>query len=381
MKKGLAGQTPATFIMGLHTFNVTSNRKFCGRPAKYDGKNLPDSLRGLPIRERRTMRDISESLNLPLTTTHRLINKDESGIRHHTNPMKSKLTEQNKLERIAYCLDNRDSTTGYFHENTDRIHVDEKWFYIDFASMHYYMVDDEEEAYRPVQHKSHIQKVMFLCAVARPRYDFQMRRVFDGKIGLWPFVKMAPAQRSSRHRARGTMEMKSVNVKKEVYLEMMLTKVFPVIKEKCPTSMKSRTIIIQQDNAPPHQLFVNENEQVQQSLQQLELIVKIQNQPANSPDLNILDLGFFNSLQSLQAKHRTKTTEELVTVMGKVFEDYPCKKMDHVFLTHMCVMNEIIEAGGGNNYKIPHMNKWQLELQGALPRSIRATTECSVLEL
>ena len=31
------------------------------------------------------------------------------------------------------------------------------------------------------KHKSHIERVMFLCAVARPRYDNHARHVWDGK--------------------------------------------------------------------------------------------------------------------------------------------------------------------------------------------------------
>ncbi|ETN16090.1 hypothetical protein PPTG_21862, partial [Phytophthora nicotianae INRA-310] len=39
--------------------------------------------------------------------------------------------------------------------------------------------------------------------------------------------------------------------------------------------------------------------------------MKICPQPANSPDLNANDLGFFNSLQSPQYKKRAKTIEDL----------------------------------------------------------------------
>ena len=162
---------------------------------------------------------------------------------------------------------------------------------------------------------------MSLCAVAQPCFDFQTCRDFDGKVGLWPFIEMVPAQCSSRNHERGKLEMKSVNVNKEVYLDMMLTKVIPAIVEKCPTAMKRNGIILQQDNATPHQLFHNTNVAVQQVLEELQLRLDIRNQPANSPDLNVLDLGFFNSLQSLQLKHHTKTTEELVEIMEKVFAE------------------------------------------------------------
>jgi len=41
-------------------------------------------------------------------------------------------------------------------------------------------------------------------------------------------------------------------------------------------------------------------------------------QPANSSDFNVLDLGFFNSIQSIQYKTSSKTTEELVAAVDEV---------------------------------------------------------------
>ncbi|ETV78384.1 hypothetical protein H257_07946 [Aphanomyces astaci] len=39
-------------------------------------------------------------------------------------------------------------------------------------------------------------------AVGRPHYDHTKKRLFDGKIGIWPFVEIAPAQRSSKNRPK-----------------------------------------------------------------------------------------------------------------------------------------------------------------------------------
>ena len=41
---------------------------------------------------------------------------------------------------------------------------------------------EEEEPYRHVQHKSFLTKIMFLCVVARPRYNTRKNTWFDGKI-------------------------------------------------------------------------------------------------------------------------------------------------------------------------------------------------------
>ena len=45
---------------------------------------------------------------------------------------------------------------------------------------------------------------MFLCAVARPRYDTRRNARFDGKIGIWSIGKWEPAKRSLKKRTKGT---------------------------------------------------------------------------------------------------------------------------------------------------------------------------------
>ncbi|ETV82540.1 hypothetical protein H257_05144 [Aphanomyces astaci] len=85
------------------------------------------------------------------------------------------------------------------------VHVDEKWFYLTKVNRRYYVYDDEEVAARTVKSKHFITKVMFLAAVARPRFDPHTRRVFDGKIGVWPFVEVVAAKRTSVNRDKGTL--------------------------------------------------------------------------------------------------------------------------------------------------------------------------------
>ncbi|EEE62853.1 hypothetical protein OsJ_17656 [Oryza sativa Japonica Group] len=51
------------------------------------------------------------------------------------------------------------------------VHIDEKWFNTTKKTRNFYMVHWEDDPYRPVQNKNSIDKVMFLAAVARPRYN------------------------------------------------------------------------------------------------------------------------------------------------------------------------------------------------------------------
>ena len=56
-------------------------------------------------------------------------------------------------------------------------------------SKNFYMVPEEEDPHRTVQNKNNIDKVMVLSEVARPLFDEQDNCIFDGRIGLWPFVR------------------------------------------------------------------------------------------------------------------------------------------------------------------------------------------------
>ena len=68
----------------------------------------------------------------------------------------------------------------------------------------YYLAKGEKEPHPATGHKGHIEKVMFLVAVACLHYYLardvalqQHEQYFDGKIGMCPTGKMAPARRAS----------------------------------------------------------------------------------------------------------------------------------------------------------------------------------------
>jgi hypothetical protein len=93
------------------------------------------------------------------------------------------------------------------------------------------------------------------------------------------------------------------------------------------------------------------------------------NQPPNSPDTNINDLAFFASLQSQQVKRVSYSREELIHAVTAAYEAYESVKLDNAFLTLQCCFNSILEAEGGNDYKLTHMGKARLERQVDLPVS------------
>ena len=216
-----------------------------------------------------------------------LLQKDVCRV--HTSSLKPTLTEENKMSRMELALSFVDKNNPSKVENMeDLIHVDEKWFYLTKDGQRFIIAADEEEPYRHVQHKSILTKIMFLCAVARPRYDTNKNAWFNGKIGIWPIGKWEPAKRKSKKRAKGTPVWKNQLINWDVYREYLIQKLLPVVKEKWPRN--NARIRLQQDGAKSH--ILEDDAEFKEAVQQIGLNLTVFTQAPNSSDTNILDLGF-----------------------------------------------------------------------------------------
>lgn len=322
---------------------------------------------------------------MPQATIQYLIRIDDI-ITPHTNALKPNLTETNKLTRFFYAVshvheireDDNDKLYDFSAFDFNQVHLDEKWFFLTEENLRVYLARGEEAPNRSVKHKSHIIKVMFLCAVARPRYDNNGNCTFDGKIGIWPFIKKVRAQRSSKNRKKGAIESKPVSVTANVYKQMVFEKVLPAIKAKWPRGYDGYnpvgelpTINLQHDNAPVHFDVKDDDWQKQKRLYSRCINLKLKEQLANSPDCNILDLGFFRSLQSLQwGREPAMTVEGLIKNVEGAFNDYAPDKLNRTWITHQTVMEEIILCHGDNDYNIPHLGKEKLSRKKDLPKSM-----------
>ncbi|XP_059315803.1 uncharacterized protein LOC132066517 [Lycium ferocissimum] len=205
-----------------------------------------------------------------------------------------------------------------------------------------------------------------MAAVARPRYDEDGIELFSGKIGIFPFVFQGPAKRNCKNRVAGTLETKPIlSVTKDVTRSCLIEKVLPAIRSKWLLAHANAPIFIQQDNVRPH-LSVNDLE-FNEAAKQDGFDIRLCFQPPNSPNMNVLDLGFFRAIQSLQYQRAPLTIDELIEAVEKSFDEMEVHRLNHVFLTLQSCMVEVMKDKGGNNYKIPHMNKERLERGGNLP--------------
>lgn len=331
---------------------------------KIDYSNRIQAMKDVPLEDRQNIRTLSYAINVPATTLWRRM-KDGS-LKRHSNAVKPWLTDQNKLDRLLFSYSHLE-LSGHFSDMYDVIHIDEKWFYMKKVNNTYYLLPDEEIPHETSKSKRYIDKVMFMCAVARPRGDF------DGKIGIWPYVYQKPAERNSKNRPKGTIETKPIeSINADVNTSMMLDNVLPAIAEKFPIR-RGGSYRVQQDNAKPHSVVGDRK--FNDSAREMGLNIVIDRQPANSPDFNILDLGFFAAIQSLQHRKRPKTIDHLIQCVQEAFEEQPYENLNAVFLSLHQAMESAMSVDGCNRYKLQHMGKKKLQRQGELPTSVLCKRE------
>jgi hypothetical protein len=254
--------------------------------------DLPvEAIRNVPLKKRRTVRSLAKQIGVSKSTVQNAIKSGD--IKRHSNPIKPALTNENKLTRLRHCisqiipetLDDNPLFDGFY----DVIMVDEKWFSIAEVNQRMLLLPDEEPPHRTCKSKRFISKVMFLSAIARPRFHPETGEcIFDGKIGVWPFIERVAARRNSANRPRGTIEIKAIDVDRDAYREMLINNVLPAILYKFPDLLSP--IKVQQDNARPH--ILPDDQDFLEAAQSQGVDLRIVNQAPNSPDQNINDLGF-----------------------------------------------------------------------------------------
>jgi hypothetical protein len=105
----------------------------------------------------------------------------------------------------------------------------------------------------------------------------------------------------------------------------MINQVLPAIRAKWPREDVGKPIFIQQDNAPSHLKL--DDPDFCEAAKIGGFDIRLICQPPNSPDFNILDLGFFRAIQAIQYKKNAKTIEALVPAVQEVI----CSNGSHMF--------------------------------------------------
>ncbi|KAJ8514845.1 hypothetical protein ON010_g18633 [Phytophthora cinnamomi] len=162
------------------------------------------------------------------------------------------------------------------------VHVDEKWFYVHRNRNTYYLTGGEPAPRTVTKNKTHRTKQ----EPAEGHSGHDSSRDDQGRL-------RAHAD-AARHPPR------SSEVGQVIFL----------CKEE---------VTILQDNAPPHR--ASGRTAVKAAAAAGGWSIKFANQPSLSPDFNELDLGWFNSLQSLQYKKQTRDVDGLIAAVKAALEE------------------------------------------------------------
>jgi hypothetical protein len=354
----------------VRTFRASPHKNKTGRRRQWIPEEVREAVKDLPIHRRRSLRCLSGALGIPLTSLFRMKQQDDAVILPHTNSLKPLLTPEHQFQRVCYAVMHLNENDHKYDGFYQHVHVDEKWFFLTEQQMRMYLAPGEEAPLRVCQKKDHIVKVMFLAAVARPRYDENGQCTFDGKIGMWPFVERVAARRRSVNRERGAIVTTPISCTRRIYRQMLIEDVIPAIKAKWPD--RNRDIILQQDGALAH---------IPADDMEFGLVartgtwnINILTQAPKSPDTNVCDLSFFRALQSEQWRSGVEDTiEGLIAQVLGTFERFNERKNDFGFLTLQCCLDDILKNNGGNDYSIRHMGKERMLREGILPDRIEAS--------
>ncbi|CAM9372035.1 unnamed protein product [Discosporangium mesarthrocarpum] len=143
--------------------------------------------------------------------------------------------------------------------------------------------------------------------------------------------------RSSKNRKKGTMMLKPATINAERYKELMIDKVIPAITARMPRP-PGHTIFVQQDGAKPHTGW-GAMEAIQAKA--VDSMV-LETQPANSPDLNVNDLGFFRFIQQLKEDVGVSSPEDLVEAIMEAFNVCPWDTLERVWQSLFTVLGEVL---------------------------------------
>ncbi|KAF0695052.1 Aste57867_14110 [Aphanomyces stellatus] len=137
--------------------DVASRKKGrSGRKPKHSAADVQARILAVPQARRYCFRSLAHAIKIPQYTLHYYY---KGVTAKYSSYLKPTFTESNKVAR-----------TKYFDDMYDTVHVDEKWFFMTREKKVIYGVPGEKIKRRSCKSKRHLLKVMFLSAVARPRW-------------------------------------------------------------------------------------------------------------------------------------------------------------------------------------------------------------------
>ena len=119
----------------------------------------------------------------------------------------------------------------------------------------------------------------------------------------------------------------------------------------------------QEDNAKPH---LGVRDELKKSLGRGKPKGRMREQPARSPDVNVLDLVVWRILEAKVHAREPKTKDELLQACVDAWnKDLRAEHLELAFRLLHVVRRQIIEKKGGNNFRIKHTGiRKQMKAEG-----------------
>ena len=289
------------------------------------------------------------------------------------------LTPSHREKRLEWAMDlikkheqNKDSPAIFSECTQVTVHVDEKWFYEKHFGRMLWIAPGEEAPHVHCLSKTIPRKVMFLGGLSAPVPS----KGFLRSAWLYPIVQEGVTQRKSKNRDGGVSCIKSIEMTKDVFINMMFTKLIPDVLSS--TNGFATRIIFQVDNAGGHgggrgslenSTFPKLRKLVRSmtparktklwgnldTFPEIDFVA----QPAKSPDLNVLDLGGWRSIEATVTEIDSEGYDWVRTVCDHVkfaWEKWATdsERITRLFAKLPQIAQCIIDCDGGNDYKMPH---------------------------
>lgn len=272
------------------------------------------------------------------------------------------LTPAHKRARLDWARDKleADKRGEMWGDNTVLyLHIDEKWFNLMRLGKVLWIppgasVYDEDKV-QTAASKTKQSKVMFLAAVGFPRAEHG----FDGGVGIWPVVQDKVAKRHSKYHRKDDVYKECATMNTKVFVDMVRNLVVPAAVAKAGTW--ARKIVIQMDSAGGHGVDVSVKQLTFTHESGIEVVAVTQ--PTKSPDLNVLDLGAWYSLDCAVFKHKRdlrlqglsvrnealKPEHDIIQKVEQVWATWVSKdRIMKLFQTCKRMMEACVRQEGGN---------------------------------
>ena len=247
------------------------------------------------------------------------------------------------------------------------VHLDEKWFHSQRVGGMLYMPADASVPVQRLFSKTQVPKVMFIAAVARPVVDKAKKIAFDGQLGFFPIVMRDHYRSNSKLGVCGDEYYYNITMNGERFHSFLTKTLMPTIYAKCAWAHK---VVVQFDGAGGHGIGSNGALLTklnllasQKAAREGKPSIEFRKQPAQSPDLNVLDLGAWHSLQTAvdvvkySQAGEGKMETRIVVACVKAWEatwQAPAKLASLFDYLETKIWPEIVKYRGGNKYKMPH---------------------------